>query len=242
MDGDFLSHIEIFSSLPSEQRRAIARHCRPLRRRRGQPVFRQREHAVRHVYFVVSGMLRVTLLASDGREVPFEDLAAGQMFGELAAIDGLPRTTGVVALTDVTLAYVDAEQFWFLLRGHNDVCAAVLRRLSSIIRRLCERVFTISARNVRSRVHAELLRLAGEHRAPDDANSAPNCPLPSHRAMAGHIGTAREVVTREIGDLQRRGLVKQRRARKLLSVPDIARLAEYAYSMEQGALAGDGGG
>ena len=54
----------------------------------------------REVFFVVRGQVRVTFFSECGREVSFRDLPAGEMFGELSAIDGLPRSCTVVALTE----------------------------------------------------------------------------------------------------------------------------------------------
>src|SRR5690349_13036806 len=60
------------------------------------------------VFFILEGTVRITSLTPAGREIIFTDVSAGNMFGEFAAIDGLPRSATVTALTDCVLARMSA--------------------------------------------------------------------------------------------------------------------------------------
>ena len=56
------------------------------------------------VYFILSGLVRITVYSAAGKEVTFRDLGPGDMFGELAAIDGQPRSANACAKTDAHVA------------------------------------------------------------------------------------------------------------------------------------------
>lgn len=173
------------------------------------------------VYFLVAGALRVTTYAANGRQVTFRDMRAGDYFGDIAAIDGQPRSADVVSLQPSVLASLDREGFLELLREEPEVAARVMRGLAALVRQLSERVIDLSTRGVSNRVQAELLRLAGL--AGVDGNRARLAPVPTHAELASRIGTSREQVTRELNALRRAGLLA-REGRSLLLL-DVARLA-----------------
>lgn len=174
----------------------------------------------RDVFFVVSGRVRVTLFSASGKEVTFRDLNAGEMFGELAAIDGQPRSANVIALTDSLIASLSGEAFWQVLREQPEVAAVTLKRLVANVRDLSERVFEFSTLTVNNRIHAELLRLAQAHRR--DEEHAIIAPAPTHAEIASRVSTHREAVTRELSRLAQAGVI-ERRPGKLL-VLDVRRL------------------
>ena len=77
------------------------------------------------MFFVVSGTARV-MIPSAGREVLFRQIEAGEFFGELAAIDAQPRSSGILAATDVTLARMPATAFRAAVHAHPNVCDRLL--------------------------------------------------------------------------------------------------------------------
>ncbi len=219
-DKATLSTIEPFRDLPAADLDAMAQRCRWRRYGAGQQVVGHQEES-RDVFFVVSGRVRVTLISVSGKEVTFRDLNAGEMFGELAAIDGQPRSANVIALTDTLIASLSGEAFWQVLREQPEVAAVTLKRLVANVRDLSERVFEFSTLTVNNRIQAELLRLALAH-LQDDAERAGIAPAPTHAENANRVSTHREAVTRELSRLAQAGVV-ERRSGKLL-VLDVARL------------------
>ena len=150
----------------------------------------------------------------------YRDIAAGDMFGEFSAIDGVSRSSDVVALSNCLVATLSADDFWQILYEFPDVSAATLKRLTTQIRALTERVFEYSALTVKNRIHAELLRLALDHKT--DENSAAIKPAPTHAELASRLSTHREAVTRELNALARAGLLERREG--ALHITDIAEL------------------
>ncbi len=217
---DTLGGIELFESLPRRGLEALGKRCQWRRYSAGQEIVGHQDDT-KDVYFIVRGEVRVTVFSLTGKEVSFRDMRAGQSFGELAAIDGKPRSANVVALAESLIASMPAKVFWDVLRDHPEVAAAVMRHLTRLVRRLSERVFEVSALAVRNRIHAELLRLA--RRNMDDNNTARISPAPTHAAIASRVSTHREAVTRELSDLGRAGLIERQSG--ALVIGDVAELA-----------------
>ena len=116
----------------------------------------------RDVFFVLDGQARVTLFSASGREVAYKDIHPGDIFGELAAIDGKARSASVIATEPVRAAILSAEAFQSLLKSHPSMSWALLQHLSGLVRRMTDRVFEFSTLVVRERVICELLRRADE--------------------------------------------------------------------------------
>jgi CRP/FNR family cyclic AMP-dependent transcriptional regulator len=214
-----LTGCKLFADVPREQLRALEARCRFRRVPRNERAVDYRDETT-DVYFVLHGRVRVTIYSAGGREVIFRDFAAGDYFGELAAIDGGGRSAAVVAVVDSVLATMPAAVFWDAIREHATVAEAVLKRLAAGVRILTERVLEFSTLAVRNRIHAELLRLARSGGAAEGAVSL--VPPPTHAEIASRVSTHREAVTREFSELARAGVI-ERRSDALL-IRDIAEL------------------
>ncbi|MCW6513148.1 Crp/Fnr family transcriptional regulator [Lichenifustis flavocetrariae] len=172
------------------------------------------------VFFVLRGSLRVKILSA-GREVVLRDLADGDCFGELAAIDGRPRSAGIVAVTDAVVGRMTAQRFIEAVHRHPALCDEILRRLAAEIRKLANQVNEFSTLSVRQRLYAELLRLGAPRQKSEAAWSV--SPPPTHVELASRIATHREAVTRELKALERSGLIERRRGALVLRDPEKLR-------------------
>jgi CRP-like cAMP-binding protein len=214
-----LRHIALLDGLSTQRLDLIAQQCRWQSLPAGQALLVRSEQKS-EVYFLVSGRLRVTTYAANGRQVTFRDSLEGEHFGDIAAIDGMPRSADVVTLKPSVVASLERGAFMDLLRDEPVVAGRVMRGLAALVRQLSERVIDLSTMGVQNRVHAELLRLA--RAAGVEGNRARLDPAPTHAELASRISTNREQVTRELNALRREGvLVKEPRA---LVVADVERL------------------
>ncbi|MBT2336969.1 Crp/Fnr family transcriptional regulator [Variovorax paradoxus] len=214
-----LRRIALFEGLSDRRLALLAQQCRWHSVEAGKPLLMRAEQQG-DVFLLVSGRVRVTTYSANGRQVTFRDSEAGEHFGDIAAIDGGPRSADVVTLEPSVLASLDRPAFLGLLREEPLVAERVMRRLASLVRQLSERVIDLSTLGVQNRLHAELLRLA---RAAGVAhNQARLEPAPKHAALASQISTNREQVTRELNVLARSGVLHK--DGKALLVADVARL------------------
>jgi CRP-like cAMP-binding protein len=225
-----LRGIALLEGLPAERLEALARACAWRNYAAGQPII-SRAAADRDVHLIVSGRVRVTTYSAAGRQVTFRDIAAGELFGEVAAIDGMPRSADVVALESALTASLPAAAFRQLLREEPAVAERVLRRLAGVVRRMSERVIDLSTLGVHQRIHGELLRLARE--AGVKQNLARIDPAPRHADLASQVSTYREEVTRELSALARAGIV--RREGRALLIEDVRRLETLVEEVKAGA-------
>ena len=219
-----LRQIDLLQGVDAERLDGIARQCAWRSYDAGQRLV-AREDADRDVHFIVGGTVRVTTYAASGRETSFRELAAGSSFGEIAALDGRPRSADVVALTPGLLASMPPADFRELLRAEWQVNERVLLRLTDLVRSLMDRVVEVSTLNVQQRVCMELLRLAGAGSA--QADSLRIEPAPRHAELAHRVSSYREQITRELSALVKAGvLAKDGTA---LIVRDLARLELLAH-------------
>lgn len=216
-----LARVGLFAEFSAKQLDDVAKRCQQRNYAGGQQIVGHLDET-NDVYFILSGRVRVNMYSPAGKVVSFRDIDAGETFGELAAIDGLPRSANVVALQDAAIASMSAKAFWEVLMSHPEAASLTLRRLASLVRLMTERVFEISALAVRNRVQSELLRLA-RHGLERD-NTSVISPAPTHADIASRVSTHREAVTRELNDLARAGLVARQSG--ALVVLDVARLAQ----------------
>jgi CRP-like cAMP-binding protein len=140
-----LRAIALLEGLPAERLEAIARECAWRNFAADQRII-SRDAPDRDLYFVVSGRVRVTTYSAAGRQVTFRDFGPGTHLGEVAAIDGLPRSADVVALESSLLASMAPAAFQRLLRDEPVLAERLLRDFAGLVRRLSDRVIDRPAR------------------------------------------------------------------------------------------------
>jgi CRP/FNR family cyclic AMP-dependent transcriptional regulator len=185
----------------------------------GERVLSQEDRTT-DVFFIVQGRVRITNYAADGSEVSFRDMSVGEIFGELAAIDGLPRSASAVALSRALLASMSAQNYRRLLEAHPALIWHCLKRLARLVRALSDRVVEFATLSVRERICAELLRMAAPSSDREDLWEIDR--LPTHTELASRIATHREAVTRVLHKLEQEGMTR-REGRKLI-LADLAGL------------------
>src|SRR5262249_255383 len=118
------------------------------------------EDATNDVFFIVQGKIRITNYSKSGKQISFRDLGTGQVLGELAAIDGLPRSASAVAISDALVGSMSATSYLQTLQSNPELSIACMKRLSRLIRALSDRVVEFASMPVGDRIHAELARIA----------------------------------------------------------------------------------
>lgn len=216
-----LSAIREFQHLPPKDIETIAAACQWHRYDAGNEIVRYHDHT-NSAFFIVQGEIRVMYHSLSGQEVILCDLPTGEMFGELTAIDGHPRSATAIARTSTLLASMPALDFKNLVYSNRLIAETILKRLTGQVRRLTERVYDYSTLAVRNRIQSELLRLARNHMT--STNAAIISPSPTQTEIANLVSTHREAVSRELNNLVRSNLIM--RQGHDLHVLDIAKLTQ----------------
>ncbi|MEM7528630.1 MAG: Crp/Fnr family transcriptional regulator [Pseudomonadota bacterium] len=175
------------------------------------------------VFFILEGTARAATFTDEGKEVLLSDIPAGESFGILAALDGQPRSTNVLALTDCRTARLSARSFNAVIDGEPSVARAIILYLVDRVRALSNRMRAVTTLNAEQRLAAELLTLAG---AGEDDRTAVLEPLPTQQDLAALIFSQREAVGREMSKLRDLGLIA--RSGRRLDILDVQGLRERA--------------
>jgi CRP/FNR family transcriptional regulator, cyclic AMP receptor protein len=178
----------------------------------------------RDVFFLLEGRARVTLFSEDGKEIAYRDIEPGEIFGELAGIDGKARSASVIAIAAARVSRLPGTAFRELVDSRPTFAWMLLEHLSTQLRRMTDRVFEFSTLVVRKRLILELLRWARES-GPVDGKVCIS-PAPTHFELAARISTHREAVSREMSALAKKGLIEKRVSRLVLR--DVAALEALA--------------
>ncbi len=209
----------MFSDLSEEQLRAIADICDWYQMPAGQTVMTAQDKTD-SVFFVVKGRVAVKSFSSDGKEVTYNEIRDGGLFGEFSAIDGQPRSAFVQTIEKSVIASLIGKQFRDLVSSVPGVGLRMAEHLIAKNRQLTERIYEFSTMSVKHRICAELIRLA-EFSAPGQNSVAIN-PAPSHYELSTRLSTHREAVSREMSVLSAAGIVET--GRQKLNILDVARL------------------
>lgn len=223
---DKLGRISLLSDLPPGELLALARSCAWKRYSVHEQII-DRQSDTRDICFVAEGRVRVVNYSLSGREVALDDVEVGGHFGELAALDGRPRSASVMALTDSVIASMPADVFLDLMVRYPETSLKVMRHLAAILRVSTDRIMDLSTLGANNRVHAELLREA--RGAMVGENEALIKPIPVHGDIASRVSTTRETVARVLSDLARQGIVE--RQADGLALNDMAALEKMVVDV-----------
>jgi len=202
--SDKLKTISLLSCLSDISRDNFADKCRWVEYGPNNNVI-ERGMNDTNVYFIITGTVHVLNYSETGRAITYATLKEGDMFGELAAIDGLPRSAWVCTMSPCQMATCPSPEFVKLLSNNTKVSLALLRRLSSNIRLLDDRLKDLTLLGAEQRVCTELLRMA----KPDQESHGGYVisPMITHENFANLVGVSRETVSRIFRKLREDSLI-----------------------------------
>ena len=213
----------ILKLVSPEDRRIILDQAAQKFFKKGEQIVRVKDTDT-NFYLINKGKVRVTLFSNEGKEVSFVDIEKGGNFGEFSAIDGKPRSANVIALTDSEITILSPEQLFSLLEKYPQVCIELLKQVTGVVRRLCDRIFEYSTLDARNRISLELIRLSQNNIDYDGIARISN--PPTQHEMASRLSCTREAVSRELNNLQKQGIIS--RTPRRLVINDFKKLQEIA--------------
>jgi CRP/FNR family transcriptional regulator, cyclic AMP receptor protein len=219
-----LQRVPLFSQLSGEDLDEISRVAVPRSYPKGVRVFHEGDHSDA-CYIVRSGDLRVTREHPDGRAIALATLGPGDIFGELAMLDGEARSASVEALTECQLLALPAADVRRLLRGSSEITVKLVVALTRRLREANERIARQSFQTVPSRVAGVLSQLTAEE-APLRGREGVTIRM-TQADLAQLAGTSRESVSRFLAVLERAGVVHVGRGR--VTVLEPRRLRAYIF-------------
>jgi CRP-like cAMP-binding protein len=153
---------------------------------------------------VLDGIVKISVVAEDGRELVLNLIGRGELFGEIALLDGLPRTADASALTDCHLLELDRRSFLPLLRAEPLIAIRLLEVVSRRLRRTSEQAEGLSFERSSVRLAKALFRLAGLQKTSDMAQ--PRVEI-TQRELGQTVGLSRESTNKQLREWEAAGLI-----------------------------------
>lgn len=176
---------------------------------RGHALLHEGQNADR-IFILRQGRVKITSTTAAGREVVHALRAPGELLGELAAIDGQPRSASVVALEPVEVLALAPSDFGGFLADHPAVALALLRILSRRLREATAAQARFAAQDTLGRVATRLLELSERFGEPRDEQIEITLPI-SQEELAGWVGASLESTARALQTMRTLGWIQTRR-------------------------------
>ena len=209
-----------FEGLPEETLREMICHIVSRNHPANQVILLEHDWGG-SVYFIIEGWVKIRTYNKQGKEVTLNILGSGEVFGEMSAMDEVPRSTDVITLTPTRLCSVPSGEFLQVLEKEPLVGIRLSQLMAKRLRQVNRRLRLREADST-SRVADVLLFLAeGQGKPVDQGVTIPNLP---HRELSSLSGLARETVTRVLAKLEKGELIK--REHHTLHIPSLGNLED----------------
>jgi CRP/FNR family cyclic AMP-dependent transcriptional regulator len=159
------------------------------------------------LYAVVSGTVKVSAGTIDGKDTVFNLLNDGDIFGEIALLDGEPRSADVTAVTDCELMMIDRRDFLPLIQSHSEVALKLISVLCARLRRTTEQVEDVMSLDLPTRLAKILLRLAETAQVSPQGRKI----AMTQREIGQIIGMSRESTNKQLRMWEERNWVRLER-------------------------------
>jgi CRP-like cAMP-binding protein len=203
-DASALAGSPLLGAIDRDDLQALVRGARARSWRAGQVLF-QRGDEGDGIYAVVSGQVKIVIEGLNGAEVIVRQLTTGDVFGELAALDGSPRTASAIAVTAVQALHITNRGFDEWLEAHPRVARPMLAQLAHRLRTTNEQVAEIGLLDVGMRIARRLWQ-----RFTDDGRIDPRAGARlavNQGALAAELGVTRESVNKHFARWKAAGVI-----------------------------------
>jgi CRP-like cAMP-binding protein len=200
-----LKRATMFEAMSGEELEALARLARGRTFADGAVIFRKGDEAS-GLYVVARGRVKISSGSRDGREVVLNLLGPGEVFGEVALIDGGERTAEAVACEPVRLLVLDRAPVIALLEAKPALMLRMLVTLTRRVRWVSDRLEDAVFLSLPARMAKRLLFL-GQHFGVDTSRGRRLTVSLPQRELASHMNVARETVNRLLQEWRDEGLI-----------------------------------
>lgn len=199
----FSTNVPLFANLSPVDRQAIFSIMIQRNFKTGEVIVHEEDEVHQTFFIIVSGSVHVAVLSSEGKQAILATLRPGEFFGEMAILDGEPRSASVIAAEQCKLMMLYRKPFMEILQKYPKIAIAMLVEMSRRLRRTNRHVNTLSMMSVFGRVADVLLQMAK-----DSGRKVGTVTVidrrPTHQTIADMAGTSRETVSRVLSQLQKK--------------------------------------
>jgi len=218
---DFFKQIPLFAGVTDTELASLAKDFVLHRFRQGQTIFHQGD-AGQVLYLIQSGRVRIFVHGDEGQETSVIIYGPGDIFGELAVIDEMPRSASVAAMEDTVVLTLGRDLFREHMRREPQLALNFMRSLSVRLRKSTQQMGSLTFLDVPGRLARKLLELAQDYGVAESDGVRINTAL-TQTDLASLIGATRESINKALGAFRRRGLVVTRQGYIVIVDPDALR-------------------
>jgi CRP/FNR family cyclic AMP-dependent transcriptional regulator len=204
---------------PAERREFVAQ-ARATHYERGEILFRE-DDVTRHAVLIESGSVKIVRRRQDHADMILALRGPNDLIGEMAAIDGTPRSASAIAMEPVDVHVIEAHAFESFVRSNDSVAWILIRSMAERQRDADQRRVDLASQSVTRRVAALLLDLDERQVGTGAENGSLDV---SQVEVAEAVGATREAVAKALGELRKEGAITT--ARRRLTIVDRAKLDE----------------
>ena len=202
---DALLGSPLFAAMQPQELDEILKFASERRVRRGQMIFQRGDNGS-SLMAVLRGRVRISSISGDGKEVTLNVINPGEIFGEIALLDGEPRSADATAIEDTTLLVVERRNFLPFCRQNEDLFPRLLAVLCRRLRRTSMALEEIALFDLPVRLARVLLKLAEDYGRPNSAGTRIDLKL-SQRDLSNLVASSRESVNKQLRLWREQGLV-----------------------------------
>ncbi|HUH84082.1 MAG TPA: Crp/Fnr family transcriptional regulator [Stellaceae bacterium] len=200
-----LERNSLVGKLTSAEIDQLLAHARIEAYRARQEIFRKGSPG-QGLLAVLKGRVRISSLGPEGNQIVLNVINEGEVFGEIALLDGGDRTADAVAMVDCELLAIDRRDFVPFLKANPEVALRLLSVLCDRLRRTTEQFEDVLFLDAPSRLAKKLLQLVEERPAPKSAGKTQLAI--SQRELGSMIGLSRESINKQLAAWQQDGVIK----------------------------------
>jgi CRP/FNR family cyclic AMP-dependent transcriptional regulator len=219
-----LKEINLFKSIGEDYRKRLSSVLRRRSLKKGEVLFRKGDEG-NVLYIVRKGSIKIVLPSEMGDEAVLAVFSSGDFFGEMALMDGMPRSADAVALEPSELLALNRSDFITFLEKNGEAMQAILSHLSMRLRKTDDSLEDAYFLNISARFAKKLVELAKTYGEQDGDIIEISLRL-SQKDLASMIGATRESVNKELRVLREKGLVSTEEGP--LRILDLVRLERRA--------------
>ncbi|HLA79772.1 MAG TPA: Crp/Fnr family transcriptional regulator [Vicinamibacteria bacterium] len=202
----YLKNVNLFHGMSDDQMRMVEERT-VMREIRRKEVLYLPGDAGDRIYLLKRGVVKISTLTEDGREIILALLRPGEVFGEEAVLEDAPRDHMAEAHDDALLCVITRSDFMAVMRAHPEMAFKVTKLVGFRLKTLRNRVEGLLFKGAPARLAQTVLDLARDHGVKDAKGILVPLKL-SQQDLANLIGVTRESVNLALADFRSRGLVE----------------------------------